>query len=314
MSVAAGHLSQFKHDLLTLHIQGATAVARATLQALTDYVAASAAPTTVKAWRRLQGQGEELSGLRPTEPLARNIIRWYLRELKTGWLSGRLKAAWPDVCRRLQDDISYRLSEAEAKVAGYGSKLVRPGQIIFTHCHSSLAERILVEAYRAGRRFQVYHTETRPLFQGRLTDKRLRGAGIPSVMVVDSAAAYLVSNHSGDEVSVSWVLLGADSLARDGSVINKIGSFGIALAAYDSRIPVYVATTLLKLDWRGETKIELRRESEVWPRAPRGAKIVNYAFDKIPAEYIKGIICEFGIVKPNQVAKLVKRHYPWLVK
>jgi ribose 1,5-bisphosphate isomerase len=308
-------LKEFKRDLLDLNIQGATAVAKATLNALAEYLANTELPTTTRGWKDLEKLGENLAGLRPTEPLARNIMRWYLVELKSRFTkSSFTKFNWLKLIKSIQNNINYHLTEAESVISKHGLRLVKNRQVIFTHCHSSLAENILLAARRQGKRFQVYHTETRPLFQGRITDEHLRRAGITSTMVVDSAAAYLVSNHSGDEVKVAWVLLGADSLARDGSVINKIGSFGIALAAYDSKVPVYIASSLLKLDWHRETKIELRSSQEVWPQAKHSAKIINYAFDKIPAKYIKGIICEFGVVKPNQVTALVRRHYPWLFR
>ena len=290
-------------------------MAKATLVALAEYLADTKLPTTAKAWKGLRQVGEYLSHLRATEPMARNIVRWYLSELKIKLSqSSPNQATWLSLIKRIQNDINYRLIEAEAAVSKHGRQLVKNKQIIFAHCHSSLAENILVTARKLGRKFQVYHTETRPLFQGRITDDHLRQADIISTMVVDGAAAYLVSNHSGDEVEVSWVLLGADSVARDGSVINKIGSFGIALAAYDSKIPVYVASTLFKLDWHRETKIELRSTQEIWPQASEQTKIINYAFDRIPAKYIKGIICEFGIIKPTQAVKLVKTHYPWLTQ
>ncbi len=308
------NLEHFRRELKSVNIQGASAVARATLQAVAEYAAAGQAPVKTAGWRKLRQVGGELARLRPTEPMARNLVHGYLHKLEKDWPSNSRTMEWADYSHRLADEFIYLEREAGGKVSSLGSRLVKTGQIIFTHCHSSLAEGILAAARRNGKSFQVYHTETRPLFQGRITNRRLRQARLPVTMVADSAAAYLVSEHSGDDVKVSWVLLGADSLGRDGSVINKIGSFGIALAAYDSRIPVYVAVTLFKLDWSGETKIEIRSNRELWSGAPRGTRMVNYAFDKIPAKYITGIICEFGVVKPRQVAKLAKRHYPWLIK
>lgn len=308
------NLERFTRDLRTLHIQGATAVAHETLRALEEYARSLRVPTSVRAWRALQATGAELASLRPTEPLARNLVRWYLTLLRGGWISASTRTSWQQHVSACAQEIRYALKEAEARVVAHGAKLVKLNETIFTHCHSSLAELILTGAKQAGRRFQVYHTETRPLYQGHITDERLRRAGIPTTMVVDSAAAYLISNHSGDDVKVSWVLLGADSLARDGSVINKIGSFGIALAAHDSHIPVYVAATLLKIDATSRTKIELRSGNEVWPNAPGDVKIVNYAFDRVPPKFVSGLICEFGVVKPERAWQLARQHYPWLMK
>ncbi len=303
--------SRFVHEVRTLRYQGASAVAKATLQALAGYAAMSV-PATQPAWRKLAALGEQLAAVRPTEPMARNLVRWFVCELKQRGHPTVSGKAWSQLVREVESEISYRVRGAEAAVVQVGVKLVRPGQVIFTHCHSSVAEGILTAAYGAGKRFTVYHTETRPLFQGHVTHQNLRQALVPTVMVADSAAAFLVSKHSGDDVQVDWVLLGADSLGRDGSSMNKIGSFGIALAAYDSKIPVYVAASLLKLDWFGESRLELRDGSELWPGAPKGTRLLNYAFDRVPARYIRGFITEVGIVRPAQVARQALRHCPWL--
>lgn len=304
-------LRNFRKDLLSVNIQGATQVARATLRALSHYIKSQKMPTTKADWKSLEKIQKDLASLRPTEPLARNISQWFIYELKKQTITLN-KSNWNKVVEQLVLKLENYLNQAESKLSKAGVFALVSKRNIFTHCHSSLAEKILVAARRSGERFKVYNTETRPLFQGHITSNHLRRSKIPCVMVADSAAAWLVSDHSGDDVKINLVLLGADSIARDGSVLNKIGSFGIALAAYDSKIPVYIASTLLKADMKGESKIELRPLQELWPRAPRGTKIINYAFDRVPAKYITGIICEFGIVKPKQVIKLVKQHYPWL--
>ena len=307
-------VSQFKRALGSVRIQGASAVAQATLQAFAMYTRAQFAPRKTGDWVRLSRSAHSLVTLRPTEPLARNIVHWYIAELHDYAGNASSQAQWLGYVRSLERAILEYLNETDDLITKAGERLVRPGQTIFTHCHSSLAEHILAGARQAGKRFQVYHTETRPLFQGRITDRRLRKAKVPTVMVADSAAAFLISNHSGDSVKVSWLLLGADSIARDGSVLNKVGSFGLALAAYDSKIPVYVAAPLLKVDWQGKSTFELRPARELWPHAPPGTRALNFAFDRVPARYITGLITEFGIVKPSQVARLVKQHYPWLTK
>ncbi len=303
---------RFKYNVRSVRIQGATAAATATLHELARFARSLPPPASRRDWARLSAVARELSTVRPTEPLARNLSRWLVSELRNYATRGSSATAWRELVHHLECALAEYLGEANGLVVKAGERLVRRGQTIFTHCHSSLAEHVLADAHRAGKRFRVYHTETRPLLQGRITDKRLRKAHVPTVMVVDSAAAFLISNHSGDGVKVSWVLLGADSIARDGSVLNKIGSFGMALAAYDSRVPVYVAAPLLKVDWRGESTFELRSPKELWPHAPRGAKALNFAFDKVPARYMTGLITEFGVIKPSQVAGLVRKRYPWI--
>lgn len=304
-------VASFASSIAAVHVQGASAVAHETLRVFAVVLEHTAPPLTPRAWQALTAVGQELASVRPTEPLARNAVRWCLYELRMAY-HGQPASAWIKAVEVAAQEVRYQMREIEARLVASATKLVAARQTIFTHCHSSLAERVLGAAHRAGKRFSVYHTETRPLYQGRITDVRLREYGIPTTMVVDSAAPFIISNRSGDEVVIDWVLLGADSIARDGSVLNKIGSFGVALAAHDSKIPVYVVVPLLKLDWQGESTLELRSSDEVWPGAPAGTRIVNYAFDRIPAKFISGIACEFGLVRPSEVASLVRRHYPWL--
>ena len=309
----ARSLTQFTRALKSVRIQGAMAAARATLQAVAGYARALPRPRTAHDWAVLDARAQALAAVRPTEPLARNVARWFVRELASFAGAARSAREWPELTRRLECALLEYLEEIDGSVVKTGERLVHSKQTIFTHCHSSVAEHVLVAAHRAGKRFKVYHTETRPLFQGHTTDRRLRQAKIPTTMVADSAAAFLISNHSGDNVRVSWVLLGADSIARDGAVLNKIGSFGIALAAHDSKVPVYVAAPLLKVDWQGLSTFELRSAGELWPRAPKGTKVLNFAFDRVPPAYITGLITEFGILKPSQVLRVVKQHYPWII-
>lgn len=302
-------IRRFLEAISDIKIQGATAVAEATIDALVEYLGTVKMPKNPADWKNLVSLASTLAGVRPTEPLARNLSRWLIYELrKKNKYLGKTDN-WYAVVNKLGQELKYVLKEAEAKLSAAGSKLVKNNQIIFTHCHSSLAESILIRAHQQKKKFKVYHTETRPLYQGRITSKHLNRFGIKSVMVADNAAAWLVSNHSGDDIKVSWVLLGADSIAVDGSVMNKVGSFGIALSAYDSGIPLYVASSLLKIDAWGESKIEIRPGGEIWSGAPQGTAIVNYAFDNIPAKYISGIICEFGVIKPAKVFSLVRRNY-----
>ncbi len=306
------HFAQFIQLVSDVKIQGATAVAEATLEALGHYLTSINCPRSGADWYAIKKIANQLSQVRPTEPMAHNLTNWLINELRYNFRKTTQSAIWFTVVNKTVSELKYKCREINAKISENGSLLVKNEQIIFTHCHSSLVESILVRARRQKKKFEVYHTETRPLYQGRITANHLRLAGIKSTMVTDSAAAWLISNRSGDEVDVDWILLGADSLAKDGSVTNKIGSFAIALAAHDSGLPVYVASNLLKFDHSGSSHIELRSTSEIWPGAPRGTRIINYAFDKVPAKYITGIISEFGIIKPAHAFRLAKVRYPYV--
>ena len=86
------------------------------------------------------------------------------------------------------------------------------------------------------------------------------------------------------------------------------------VVAKQEKVPIYIAAPLLKFYPYSKIKIEQRSPTEIWPRAPKKLKIINFAFDSIPAKYISGIICEAGIIKPTALKQTVKRLYPWLLK
>lgn len=251
---------------------------------------------------------------RPTEPLVLNFSRLLVGALENFKgpekdRAGFLKSKTREI---------YEFYETREKAIAYqGAKLIKSKENIFTHCHSLAVESILTRAKKQGRNFKVYNTETRPVFQGRLTAKNLAREGLKITLVPDSAGAFLVSDNSGDEIKINKVIFGADVIGLDGSAVNKIGSFGLALAAWESKIPVYIAASLLKVDVKSEKGIKIplekREAEEVWPKVPhKNIKIINYAFDYIPARFITGFITEIGLIKPTQVARKVKKEYPCL--
>ncbi len=167
-------------------------------------------------------------------------------------------------------------------------KLIRKNSVIFTHCHSSTVTAALIYAKKKGKKFEVYLTETRPLYQGRKTAKELRKAGIKVTMFVDSAV-HIALTHSQETKEVDLVLLGADALTRKGT-INKVGSGMIATLANSEKIPVYILSDSLK--YIKKIKIEKRPPVEVWDN--KKIRIFNAAFELIKKKYIKGVISEYG--------------------
>jgi ribose 1,5-bisphosphate isomerase len=183
--------------------------------------------------------------------------------------------------------------------------------VIFTHCHSSTVTYLLRKAKQKGRTFEVICTETRPAFQGRITAKEMVDLGVKTTLIVDSAARFFMRK-------ADIVLVGADAITSEGSVVNKIGTATIALLANEARVPFYVASELLKFDAEtlyGEYEaIEERSRDEVWKEAPEMLVVRNPAFEVARREFIHGIICEEGIIPPQSVNEVVNRRYPWLIK
>ncbi len=200
--------------------------------------------------------------------------------------------------------------ENNRRIASLGAELISDGATVLTHCNTgSLAAveigtalGVIIEAYKKGRISKVFITETRPKLQGaRLTAYELLYAGIKPVLIVDSAAPFLISR--GD---VDVVIVGADRILSDGTTFNKIGTYSLALASHlsDTRFYVAAPTTTFDLESdRDDVKIEVRSGDEIincggCRIAPEGVDTLNLAFDATPPEFIDGIITEKGVLKP----------------
>lgn len=252
---------------------------------------------------------------RDTEPMLFNGIKNCLFEykelLKKNTNLKIIQEKLYKICKAYVQDIETE----EALRPIIGAKLIKKRMNIMTHCHSGSVIKILVQAHNKEKKnIYVYNTETRPLYQGRKTSLDLLKAKVPNTMIVDGAAPFFVDNLYASDVDIDMVIIGSDSISLQGDVFNKIGSFAIAMAARNSKIPVYIAGSLLKVDTENSIKIEQRSGKELRPDAPKWLEIMNYAFDIIPAKFITWIITEYGVIKPKDIKKEVKKYYPWMIK
>ena len=292
-----------------LEVQGATNVAVTAVRALVDQMKDSEALDRASALSEVAQARKILFGSRETEPFMRNAIRhieWRVREAE--W---RTVDELRNLIQEVSDELLQGFKEARRRIAEVGARRILPGARILIHCHSSAVSMVLRLAKEEGVDFEVVCTETRPVFQGRITAKELLEAGIKTTMIVDSAVRSFMNK-------VDFVVVGADAITSEGNVINKIGTSLIALAAQEARTPFYVVTELLKFDpetIHGEYEaIEERAATEVWPDAPTGLAIRNPAFDVTRREYIHGIICEEGVISPHSILEAVRRRYPWILE
>jgi len=178
---------------------------------------------------------------------------------------------------------------------------------VLTHCNAGglatggwgTALAPIYAAHRAGRKVHVFADETRPLLQGsRLTAWELKQAGVDVTVLVDGAAATLLTRGR-----VDLVIVGADRVAANGDTANKIGTLGVALAAREAKVPFYVAAPLSTFDFSlpggDHIPIEQRAAEEVLgTRGAPGAAAFNPAFDVTPARFIHGWITEKGVLPP----------------
>jgi ribose 1,5-bisphosphate isomerase len=290
-----------------LEIQGARNVAIAAIKAVEDLASQSKAKAKKEFLAELSRAKKTLFLSRETEPLMRNAIRMILDRVgKTEELQvGNLAKTVSIVAHQFLAD----LEESKEKIVKIGVKRIKNNSVILTHCHSSTVTCMLRKAKQNGIGFQVVCTETRPVFQGRVTAKEMLDAGIKATLIVDSAARFFM-NH------VDLVIVGADAITSEGNVINKIGTSAVALFAHEARTPFYVVSELLKFDpatmYGDYEKIEERSASEVWKDAPTDLEIRNPAFDVTRRDFIHGIICEEGIISPHSIAEVMQRKYPWI--
>jgi methylthioribose-1-phosphate isomerase len=214
-----------------------------------------------------------------------------------------------------QDDI-----ERCNKIGEYGSELIEDGMTILTHCNTGLlattgigtALGIIYTARKKRKKITVLVDETRPLLQGaRLTMWELHEAGIPATLITDGMAAYALQKRK-----VDMVIVGADRIAKNGDVANKIGTYNLAVNCRYHRVPFYVAAPLSSFDFLinsgDQIPIEERSCQEITDVLGRiaitvkGANCWNPAFDVTPANLIKGIITEGGIYRQPLLKTLNK--------
>ena len=196
-------------------------------------------------------------------------------------------------------------------MGAYGATLVPDTANILTHCNAGAlatagygtALGVVRAAAEQGKKVAVLADETRPFLQGaRLTAWELVKDGIETTVIADSMAGSMMRlGH------VDLVVVGADRIAANGDVANKVGTYGVAVLAKEHRIPFYVAAPLSTVDLGtpdgGQIPIEERNDREVTHvgasrLTPEGARVRNPAFDVTPAKYITAIVTERGIARP----------------
>ncbi|MBP2196614.1 S-methyl-5-thioribose-1-phosphate isomerase [Pantoea cypripedii] len=259
------------------------------------------------------GLAEALEVLRAARPTAVNLMN-NLDRMKLALAENDfVTALTAEALRLVAED-----KQLCDNIARAGSALVTPGSQLLTHCNTGglatagvgTALGVIAHAHQQGKVKNVWVDETRPLLQGgRLTAWELGELGIPYHLITDSMAASLMARGVVDAI---WV--GADRIAANGDVANKIGTYSMAVLAHYHGVPFYVAaphTTLDRLCPNGDAiPIEQRAASEVtgvsgsfgsvqW--APENAAVYNPAFDVTPAALISGWVLDTGVVTPEQV-------------
>ncbi|MDB2263935.1 ribose 1,5-bisphosphate isomerase [Halorubrum ezzemoulense] len=305
-------------SIATMEIRGAATIASAAAEALAEQAeAAAAADATASdpaAFRAsLRAAARTLRETRPTAVSLPNALRYVLQRME-GDSVDRLRLSVADA----SEAFVRQLDRAQEDLGRVGANRLADGDTVMTHCHSTDALACIEAAVEQGKSISAVVKETRPRQQGHITAEQLRDAGVPVTLIVDSAARRYL-----DEVD--HVVVGADSIAADGGVINKIGTSGLAVNARERGVPIMTAAQTIKLHpetLTGHTvEIEMRDESEVIDAETRGEigeiAVENPAFDVTPPRYMDAIVTEQGQFPPESIVTLMRELFgegaaePW---
>lgn len=302
-------ITKIAKDIEAIKIQWATNIAREWMRNLWEEISIQKFKDLSEFGFFLDEAIKLLKNARETEPMLFNGLNLCLKNYKE---LSKQKETLAGMQKKLSKVCLWYVAEIEKeeKIRPLiGAKLIKSGYNIFTHCHSGSVVKLLTTAWNQWKKIQVYNSETRPLYQWRKTSQDLVNAWVPDTMVTDNIAPFFVDNLYESHVNIDMVVLGCDAIKMDGSIYNKVGSFGIAMAARHSGIPVYIVGSLTKVDTENKIKIEIRDWKEIRDKAPKWLKFLNYAFDMVPAKFITGIITEYGVIKPKDLKKYMKIIY-----
>jgi len=258
--------------------------------------------------------------LAATRPTAVNLF-WAINRMKRVAQSLRGHSL-NEIRARLIDEAVHVYREDIAinrSIGANGAPLVPDGKRVLTHCNAGAlatagygtALGVVRAAVEAGKKIAVYADETRPFLQGaRLTAWELQQDGIETTLITDNMAGYFLRRGE-----IGCVVVGADRIARNGDVANKIGTYSVAVLAKENGVPFYVAAPISTLDLTltdgDQIPIEQRPSAEVThvfgvPVAPEGISVANPAFDVTPNRYVTAIITEKGVAYPPYEESLAR--------
>ncbi len=268
-------LNELLNDINSMEIRGADRIAVESLKFLKTLSKKGFGKEFQEAVKRLEET-------RPTAVLLHNCLEAVKREKSTESIERLLR----------------HLRGFPRKIAERGYRLIKNGQSIMVHCHSREALGIIERAWDEKRKLRIYATETQPKKQGIITAMELAKRKIPVTLIVDSAIEYFIKD-------VDMVLVGTDAMRKDG-VVNKIGTYTMAVVAKENKIPFYVAGNTLKLDNRKKFEIEERNPDEIYVEHLKTLEVRNPTFDITPWKYVKRVITEKGIMTPGNIKKMIK--------
>jgi ribose 1,5-bisphosphate isomerase len=283
-------VDQAAREIETMDVRGAAKIARHAASAL-GRLASEGADAD-----ELREAGQRLIATRPTAVSLQNGVRYVLAGLDDG----------PEVVEARSQRFVHDALRARERVARNGARLLEGVDVAMTHCHSQAAATSLIARHDREPFEAVIVLETRPWRQGLITAEQLADAGLPVEFMVDAAMGRALERA---EVAI----VGVDTIAANGDVVNKVGTSLVSLAAEEADVPFYVAGESFKLDPGSATghdvEIEERDPAEVLEDPIAGVEVVNPVFDVTPADRVTQLALEAGRFAPEEALDVFERSW-----
>jgi len=302
-------------DARIRQMRGGTVVTHAALKALRSAAVKSEASSTSEFLSELEENTKYLAMIRVASiPLSNGLRRglWQVQQVAD---RGASIDTLKETLSKSAQGYEQELNESIEKIAEIGARRLRDGDVVMTHSYSSSVIAILKRAQEQGKKLKLFVSETRPELEGRDVARELVAAGIETTLIIDSAVTHFVKDSDK-------VMVGAEAVAANGAIVNKIGTATIAAVAHGARVRVFVAASTYKFSPEtmfGELiEIEERDPSYVLDdpemRTLPGLKVRNPAFDVTSPEDVDLIITERGVIPPQAAIMIVreKRDFPIL--
>lgn len=299
---------RIREDIRSMRIRGASNIAKHGVLALVAAAEKFAGKELGVFLKYMKVVAEFVRSARPTAVSLPNSVAYVMSKLEKGDPSS-VEEARELVVKHAREFITYA-ENAVRVIAQLGARRIEMGDVIMTHCHSTASVAVIIEAHRQGKVAKVFVKETRPAFQGIITARDLAKEGVNVVLIPDSAVRYYMKR-------VDKVVVGADAVAANGAVVNKIGTSLVALVAKEARARVYVASESYKFSPYtiiGElVPIETRDPTEIvdkdWIAENPGVQVMNPVFDVTPPEYVDAVITEMGVIPPQAAVLILMEEY-----
>jgi ribose 1,5-bisphosphate isomerase len=288
----------------SMEVRGAGRIATAAAGSLRDLSMALEAQSLEEFNLQLENAASLLLKTRPTAVSLSNAIRMVMK-YKAEDVDGARQAIVSNANRFIENS-----QKAVEKIGQIGSRRIRDGDTVLTHCNSIAAISVISAAHKSGKKIKVIATESRPRFQGITTVGMLDELGIETELIVDSAARSVMNE-------VDLVVVGADVITANGTLVNKIGTAQIALCAREARTSFMVAAETYKFSPEtilGElVTIEEREPEEVLSDLSKykHVRVRNPAFDVTPHQYIDLICTEAGAISPEMSYLIIRERLGW---